>query len=374
MTYVSPTTGELLANDTPHSLQGAGPNDRWPVVDGIPFLRVGRSALVAEVLTALDDGNRIAALGLLLADADPWWDEPPPARSALEQLARDADHLTLREAMEALGYGRVGTYFAHRWSDPTYVAGLALLEGWSAPGGTAFELGCGIGHFLAALETRGTAALGGDIVFSKLWLARHWVVPPSTELVCFDAAAPWPFERQFDLVFCNDAFYFFEPKEQIARAMVRHSTGTVLIGHVHNTGVAVHSAGAAVEPAQMLELLPGASLFDDADLTRAGAFDEKLSERSPFELSQADAISVAYRSSGTGSVGGCLGFDSRRPLTRNPLYRAGRINWPTERYREEYALLATYPAQSNAPAFAPLDAQTSAAARRREFVQLPERW
>jgi hypothetical protein len=62
-------------------------------------------------------------------------------------------------------------------------------------------------------------------------------------------------------------------------------------------------------------------------------------------------------------------------LRRNPLYdAAGRIAWPSERYGREYGARATYPLGSQAPDHAVLDAATAAAARRRELVDLPERW
>ena len=102
---------------------------------------------------------------------------------------------------------------------PTFLAGLALIEAHWRPTRTAFELACGIGHYGRDLARRGIAVTGADVVFAKLWLARHWVVPAETRLICFDAAAPWPVaEERFDLVFCHDAFYFLEPKAEILAA------------------------------------------------------------------------------------------------------------------------------------------------------------
>lgn len=378
--YRSPVTGLPLAPDTPHSLRevkkATEVRERWPVVDGIPYLRVGREALAAEALAALDAGDRVAALSLLLADADDWWTEPPPPRADLAALVSDAGRLTLRQAMDALGYGRVGTYFAHRWSDPTFVAGLALIEGWTGGMGTAFELGCGIGHYLRALEVSGTAAFGGDVVFSKLWVARHWVVPAKTELVCFDASAQWPLLDAYDLIFCIDAFYFMPDKAGIARQMTEFANKQVLVGHIHNAGVARHSAGAAVRPSELLAMFPSAFLYDDAELTRAGAFGDPIVARAPRDLKRAEAISLAHPFPLRGPVGEWeLGWNPDRPLVRNPLYVDGRIAWPSERYRDEYAALATYPERSNVPATLEYDEfELPDAARRREFVQLPERW
>ena len=59
----SPRTGRALHADTPHSL--AAPDERWPVVDAIPFLRSGREALAAAALAALDAGDAQEATALL---------------------------------------------------------------------------------------------------------------------------------------------------------------------------------------------------------------------------------------------------------------------------------------------------------------------
>jgi hypothetical protein len=63
-------------------------------------------------------------------------------------------------------------------------------------------------------------------------------------------------------------------------------------------------------------------------------------------------------------------------LRRNPLYEAGAIRWPSERYEREYGPLATYPMRTEAPAeaVAGADPLVDALARRRVLVDLPERW
>ncbi len=79
LSLVSPVTGAPLAPDTPHSL--AAPGERWPVVEGIPYLRVGREDLVRDVLALLDTGCSDEALVRLLADQDDWWTGPRPTKS-----------------------------------------------------------------------------------------------------------------------------------------------------------------------------------------------------------------------------------------------------------------------------------------------------
>ena len=46
-----------FAADTAHSVRDDA-GRRWPVVDGIPFLRHGREELAAEALNRLDAGDR----------------------------------------------------------------------------------------------------------------------------------------------------------------------------------------------------------------------------------------------------------------------------------------------------------------------------
>jgi hypothetical protein len=42
--------------------------ERWPIIAGVPYLRVGRQAEVERMLQRLDDGDEHGALLLALAD------------------------------------------------------------------------------------------------------------------------------------------------------------------------------------------------------------------------------------------------------------------------------------------------------------------
>jgi SAM-dependent methyltransferase len=381
---LSPLTRERLRADGPHALADGA--RRWPVVDGIPFLRVGREDLADEALAALDAGDRASALVLLLADQDDWARTPPPDRGALAGLVADADRLTFREAMDLLAFGGVATYFAHRWSDPTFMAGLALTEAHRGDARRAFEVACGAGHHLRELLRVGVAAAGGDVVFAKLWLARRWVAP-AADLVCFDAAAPWPVpDGSADLVACHDALYFLPAKPHVAAEMRRVAgpAGTVLVGHAHNRLVENLSAGDPLAPAEYAALLDGpVALYDDAELTRA------LAEvRIPVTVS-ADALegaaAVALAATGRAAVRVADGLALPSPgarLVRNPLYvdEAGtgtaRVRWPSPRYEAEYGALATYPEETDAPSIATAGAgpAVDGMARRRILLDLPARW
>ena len=224
------------------------------------------------------------------------------------------------------------------------------------------------------------ACTGGDVVFAKLWLARHWVVGPEVELVCFDAGSPWPVDgRRHGLVLCHDAFYFLEPKLEVARRL-RGATaddGLLAVAHVHNSEAANLSSGAAMSAEALAALFPGAVLYDDAELTRALVETRAPRPQPPYALVGVEAFSLAFgdalppRPVLAGLALPLLGAE----LRKNPLYGDDdSIAWPSERYREEYAAQATYPLHSQAPRRARRVPATESEARCRELVDLPERW
>lgn len=332
-----------------------------PVVDGIPYARVGREELSARVTDLLDAGRVDDARVALLADADDWWDgDPPPP----QQLARVVDAATLREAMDLLGMGRVADYFAHRWSDPTYLSGLALLQAHWPGDRPVVEIACGAGHFLRELAQRGlTDLVGVDVVWAKLWLAQRFVCP-SARYVCADATdLPDLGVRAPAYVLCHDALYFVRDKAAAARGMARVAGdgGTVVVGHAHVTD----PHGDPVAAAAYAELLGTDLAYDDDELTRA-LLDRRAPRPAPVvELERSEAVALV-----AGDPLSPAPVDLGEPvgaLRLNPLYRDGALTWPSERYAQEYGPRSDY-----LPPYAePLPAD---AARRRVLVDLPERW
>lgn len=378
MQYRSPVTGRHLTPDTDWSLSD-DLGDRWPVIDGIAYLRTGRDELVRQVVAHLDRQERDEALVLLLCDQDDWWAGLPCNPERVRTLVRDRDNRSFREAMDDLGFDRTGVYFAHRWSDPTFLAGLALLEAhWNQPA-TAFELACGAGHYLRELSRHGVRATGADVSFAKLWLARHWVAGADVELLCFDAAAPWPVVDRFDLVLCQDAFTYLEPKTAILSAMrALAGCGWLAVSHVHNLDWPGLSSGDAVTAACVERLFPNGVIYDDAELTHALADARTPLPAEARDLTGAKAFSVACGPNlvrPPRPIGGVLALPPKgAELRRNPLYQNGRIAWPSERYAAEYGPRATFPERSTAPERAVFDPSLTEASRRRELVDLPERW
>lgn len=387
---LSPETGNGLRSDTPHSVADTETGARWPVIDGIPYLRTGREALVETALAHLDAGEQENALVLLLADQDEWWTGPAADPADLRRLVRERDTATLREAVSLLGWGRVGDYFLHRWSDPTFLAGIALLEAhWNEPK-CVFEFACGIGHYLRELASRGAKVAGADVVFAKLWVARHFVVGKGAQLVCFDAGSPhWPVPgAPADLVICNDAFYFLDDKARLLEHLRANAgdDGWLAVSHIHNSARPGFSAGRAVSAAEIEEFFPDGFVYDDDELTRALVEVRAPCPREAKDLVHVEAFSVVagpgMRPAPRSVVDGLTLPREGTQLLLNPLYvRDGdgyAVRWPSERYEAEYAARVTYPPRSPGPEIldwiGPSAGETAGRVRRREFVDLPERW
>ncbi len=391
----APESGRLLRADSPHSCTDGVA--RYPVVDGIPFLRTGREALRSAALTALDAGDGNSALSLLLADRDDWARGDGPREEEIWMLIRTGPDSTLREAMRLLAYGPVADYFAYRWSDPTYLSGLKLLEiGLAAGTKHVVEIACGIGHYLRELTERGLAATGVDVVFSKLWLAKKFVAPRA-RLVCADVSAGLPFEDCFaDTIFCHDAFYFLPEKKKVAHEILRVASGPVLIGHAHNREAENFSSGEPWSVEEYAALLPGAVVYDDAELTRAFLEDRDPAPLQTEEHKPAPAISFISRAGGGARFADGLSRDFAKarmsaPLFPNPLLigkdgaMLSQPAWPSERYAQEYGLLSGYlytaPGELSEETIKDAENFTSRVSvrlhdfvRRRIFLQLPARW
>jgi len=257
------------------------------------------------------------------------------------------------------------------------LSGLALAEAYW-PGEAVFELACGPGHFLGVFARAGVAVAGGDLVFSKLWLARRFLAP-GARLVCFDAGRDWPVVERFAVVFCHDALYFLPEKALVARECLRVGE-RVLVGHAHNRLVDNLSAGAPLSPVEYAALFGGAVLFDDRELTAALVGARAPRAAAAEALGAAVAVALAAgRAAGEAprAVAGVLAVPpAGTALQRNPLYAGGRIAWPSERYGLEYGPLVTYPMEAEGPerAVAGSDPVVDGLARRRVLVDLPERW
>lgn len=387
----NPLSGASLKRDSPHSLTDGA--TRFPIVEAIPFLRADRDELREKVLRELDAGDERGATITLLQDRDDWASGAPPTEADLQPLFENKNS-TLRDAMRDLKYGAVADYFAFRWSDPTFLSGLCLLENHLPPRAEkVFELACGVGHYLREFGLRNVEATGADVVFSKLWLARRFVAP-TAKLVCFDANFDFPFAagESFDAAFCHDAFYFLPEKSRVASELKRATRDAILIGHAHNSAAENFSSGAAVSIGEYAALFENPVLYDDEELTRA-LIENRAPRRQTIEsLKNAAAVAVvsANEPDAPNSMSFCLP-PPNQSLRVNPLLDAGNFEilsapkYPSERYEKEYAPLSGYLNLNGADASFPVqeimfdgrwerDEKLIDLARRRIFLDLPENW
>ncbi|MFD7709774.1 class I SAM-dependent methyltransferase [Streptomyces sp. NPDC059785] len=383
---VSPGNGAPLRPCGPH-LPGllTDGERRWPVVAGIPWLRTGREELRERAVRRLQEGDADGAALVLLADSDDWWDGPAPSPGDL-RAALAAD--TLRGAVTLLGMGRVGAYFLHRWSDPTWLAVLALTARHSPGASPVLELACGAGHLLRELQLRGHRDVTGiDVVFAKLWLARRFV-SPRARLVCADVTAPWPLPPpgRPAYVACHDALYFLPDKEQVVRRAVAYAGGGgVVLGHLHNSLVPGPVSGLPLDPEGWRGLLPESLCYDDAELTRALLANAPPRPRTTGELAGCEAVALVGAPPPPPAYGP-LSPDRPvpgRPLRPNPLYRDGVLRWPGDRWRDEYGAgaraylpdrVALSPALLADARAGRLTPEVTELARRRVLLDLPEQW
>ncbi len=371
--------GTPLYRDTPHTLHDG--ERRWPVVADIPWLRAGREQVREQAVAALDAGDPDRAAVVLLGDADDWWDQPRPPDA---QLRAALAAPTLRAAVELLGLGRVGTYFVHRWSDPSWLAALALTAAHPPGERRVVDLACGAGHLLRHLALHGTRNLTGvDVVFAKLWLARRFVVPPDAPvaLVCADLRCPWPLPEPAEpqYVACHDALYFLAGKQAFVAAARAHAGlgGAVLLGHCNNASHPTGRAGLPLDPSGWAALLPGARCYAEEELT-ASTLDGRMPRPAPpGELGGTEAVGLALDEAGLPPQPALAQPPPSLTLRPNPLYVDGHRRWPDERWAAEYgdragAYLPERWADRPRPAgpgFAGPDP-----VRHRLLVDLPERW
>jgi SAM-dependent methyltransferase len=368
----SPTTRAALWAGHSNTLDDG--ERRWPVVAGIPWLRAGRDEVRERAVAALDDNDPITAAVVLLADADDWWDEPPPPPEQLRAALRAG---TLRQAAALLGLGRVGDYLVHRWSDPSWLAVLGITAAHPPGDRPVIDLACGGGHLLRHLALHGHENLiGVDIVFSKLWLARRFVLPRTTPvlLICADLRAPWPllsFSQnlsQKSYVACHDALYFFDDKLTfVEHARTLAGNGALIAAHCHNANHPAGTGGMPLAPQSWRQLLPTATCYAEEDLRTAtieGRLPEPATEQS---LHSTEALGLACDAAAVPPQPALLAPAPAAVLQLNPLYHNGDRRWPGERWAQEYAVQAAHylPAQLHS---------NVNPVRHRILLDLPEKW
>ncbi|MGC4085092.1 MAG: hypothetical protein QM736_23995 [Vicinamibacterales bacterium] len=118
----------------------------FPIVDGIPVLHLGTSAVSARgaIEAGAPERARLAMFGV---------DSGASAERFEAALATSTS--TYRDIVDALGPGFEGGYFLYRFSDPTFVVADAIVRAVAGTvlrsGGRAIDVCGGSGHLTRAL-------------------------------------------------------------------------------------------------------------------------------------------------------------------------------------------------------------------------------
>ncbi len=238
----------------------------YPVVDGIPVLT---TTYCGDALQHMLETDPQQALFTVLELDD-------ERQAGFERFLALGEAGTYRDCIELFSPGDEGPYFVHRFANPTYLIGQAILRAVGSDRRCftkrAIDLAGGSGHL-----TRALCQIAGDAEvflaennFWKLWIARR-VTAPACIPICCDGEAPLPFKAgSFSLAFCSDAFHYIWSKRMFACEMMRlvGDDGVIVVNHVHNALQDNHSAGLPLPPELWRNLLAeaGARVFKESEV------------------------------------------------------------------------------------------------------------
>ena len=327
----------------------------YPIVDGIPYVRMGPQADAA--MGHVGRGDRRAARGALLG-----LDE--------ERLERLEAAGSFREALRVVSEGPEADYLLFRFSDPTFVASDTLVRALALRGRVLDVCG-GAGHLTRSLAATADVVLA-ELSMTKLWLARTFVVP-GCAAVCCDANEPLPFAAgAFDAAVCCDAFHYIWAKRKLAGELRRAASGPVVLPHLHNQLSWNYSEGMPLTPSGYARLFgDDARVFGESAVLSAGVegrpvdlsarlTDEDLADEPALVLVDDPSGALLTRHDVTAPAG---------DLTLNPLYDDGELRFPSDFYEEEYGDAARRYLPPAVDAVSPGEH-----ARRRVLLDLPERY
>jgi SAM-dependent methyltransferase len=286
---------------------------KHPVVDGIPILQHGPVGMFehttgatqvegvtpAELVRLIATGRGSEALVQCLAPAwRPRWFRVLEQRlSKLPKLARwrgrqemekvlaNRDSRTARDILrfyfrrETLG-PEVGDYFIHRFSQPRYLAALALTSNLTPSRKPVLDVGCGVGHLAHYLTRRRQPVklIGVDMNFFQVWIAQHWVAPLA-RYACCNVADGLPFcSDSFSAVVVSDAYHYFPRRDQFNGEVDRVAPGRMIVlTRVGNRAV-MPNEGSEVTLGEYLKELGGkpVQVFSEEGLVRG-----YLNDRNP---------------------------------------------------------------------------------------------
>ena len=238
----------------------------YAIVDGIPILLAGYAGDSFQQLLAENPAQALYAM----LDLD------EERQEGFKQFLAAGAAGTYQDCLELFCPGSEGPYFVHRFANPTYLVGQALLRALGSDrrcfARRAIDVGGGSGHLARALcqIAEGAEVWLAEPNFWKLWLARRFVAPQCVP-ICFDAEAPLPFKRgSFSLALCSDAFHYIWSKRMLAGELMRllGDDGVIVVNHVHNALQENHSVGLPLAPQWWRKLFTeqGVRVFKESEV------------------------------------------------------------------------------------------------------------
>jgi SAM-dependent methyltransferase len=373
---LSPTSGRPLTRLTPHILSDG--LNQWPCIDGIPYLRVNRLALIDSALSEIRNNNILEALAILLTDRKD--SSIPPADIQSARKVAEGNE-TFQDAMQGLNYGGMIPYIRHRWCQPSFLSGLALMELGLNKEDRIFEVACGVGHYLREWNNRGGEGIGGDIVFSSLWLAKKYMVP-NGNFVCFDANERFPFKsNSASISLSMDSFHYFAAKENVIAELKRISSGRVLLGHVHNSLQQNFSPGFPLSGQEYLDLIHPDFIYDDESLTLFALTNNEETLKTTTDTITPSALAFVCGEIPINPAAGLTTAQTGKQLVLNPLLGSHGPVWPNKKFENEYVNRWSYLKDMQYPeeeviraalkGLVGINQDVSQLARKRVFLDIP---
>lgn len=284
----------------------------FPVVDGIPILQkapVGMfehttgatevaGVAVADVVRLIESGRPLDALlecivvpvlPSAIRRRLPW----RVANSrAMQRVTRSLGKKQLRklvlERRDVLGVPElvnffyrqrgplqpaVGQYFMLRFCQPRHLAALALLAAIPSSEKPVLDIACGAGHFEHYLTERAESvtAIGTDMNFFQLWIARHWIAPGG-RFVCANAQDGLPFASDaLSATICSDAYHYIPNRRRLWQEIERCAPGRpVILTRVGNRAEMPNEGTELTVPEYLDEFgATGVRCFGESDLVRS---------------------------------------------------------------------------------------------------------
>src|SRR2546428_1683127 len=328
----------------------------YPVVDGIPVLMAAYVGDTAFQQLLADDLEQALFTALEL-------DEERQA-AFMRFLARGGAG-TYRDCIEIFSPGDEGSYLVHRFANPTYLVGQAILRAIGSDQRCftrrAIDLAGGSGHLTRALcqIAGGAEVFLAETNFWKPWIARR-IVAPEIIPVCCDAESPLPFKRgAFSLALCSDAFHYIWSKRQLACEMTRMvgDDGVIVVNHAHNALAPNYSAGLPLAPRWWRNLLAdyGARVFKESaaldsvierraiDLSRDYSDEELACEEALFLIAtRIEGIFRRYEYPGAQFDSGVWRVNPLYEIERSGPSAVLRLQFPSPSYEDEYKACKRY--------------------------------